>query len=169
MRRGILIRKPNDAVRNCKGLVAAAFSLCMMLMCSVAASQDTIAGLATRDMLNETSDGLARDTSLSEEQREGLDTKLKAAAKNIDKVSEFEQRGLEIRQAAEVAPDRIADYKQRLVEAKDHEYQLADVLPGETTLDTIQSQQALTETELRTLSARRDKLRQETARACKTS
>ena len=61
MRREILIRKPSDAVQNCKGLVAAAFSLCMMLMCSVAVSQDTtIAGLATRDMLNEMSDVLAR-------------------------------------------------------------------------------------------------------------
>ena len=164
MRRGILIRKPSDAVRNCKGLVAAAFSLCMMLMCSVAASQDTtITGLATRDLLEETSDVLARDTSLSEEQREELDTELKAAGKNIDKASEFEQRGLEIRQASEAAPDRIADYKQRLGEAKDQEYQLADILPGEATLDAIDSQRALMETELRTLSARRDKLRQETA------
>ena len=144
--------------------MAAAFSLCIMLMCSIAASQDTtIAGSATRDMLNETSDLLARDTSLSEEHREAVDTELKAAGKNIGKATEFEQRGLEIRQAAEAAPGRIADYKQRLGEAKDHEYQLADTLPGEATLDAIDSQRALMQTELRTLSPRRDKLRQETA------
>ena len=45
MRRGILIRKPRNSARDGKGPVAAAFSLCMMVMCAVAASQDTtIAG-----------------------------------------------------------------------------------------------------------------------------
>ena len=164
MHSGILIRKPRNSARDGKGPVAAAFSLCLMLMCGVAVSQDTTKpGLTTRDMLNETSDALDRETSLSQEQSEELDSKLKAVGRNIDKANEFGQRSLEIRQTTEAAPDRIADYKQQLDEAEEHEYQLPDILPGEATLDAIDSQRALMETELRTMSARRDKLRQETA------
>ncbi len=147
-----------------KKSAVAALSLTLMLLCNVAASQNaTVGGQATRDLLDETIDILDGDTSLSEEQREALDNKLKSAVKNIDRADGFKQQTLEVRQAAEAAPDRTADYKQQLLEAKEQDYQLADILPGEASLSVIDSQRSLMETELRTLTARRDKLRQYTA------
>ena len=142
----------------------AALSLSLIMLCNVAWSQDaTTGGLAIRDMLNEAVEALANDSGLPEEQRERFDNMLYTVSKNIDRAAKFEQLALEIRQAAEAAPDRVAGYKRQLVEAKEQDYQLTDILPGEVSLGAIDSQRALMETELRTQTARRDKLRLETA------
>ena len=110
----------------------AALSLSFIMLCNVALSQDaTTGGLEIRDMLNEAVEALANDSGLPEEQRERLDNMLNTVSKNVDRAAKFEQLALEIRQAAESAPDMIAGYKLQPIEAKEQEYALADILPGQ--------------------------------------
>ena len=145
-----------DQITALAGLV-----LWLALYSASAISQPAAAtGDVTRDTIDATVEAVNGDASLAATTRDDLLVTLAVASKNLDSAAQQLQREKELRQVMEGAPDKIAEFKQQLA-ATPARKSLEDLVGKAPTLEVINSQVALIETDLRAMKARRDSLQQE--------